>query len=97
MISIFYWILLGAICFIVCVHLDERGYSNMDNKSIKNRFRSWATWVSILGAVGIILRATGVLEKWGLTGEGWNAIITAVGSILVGFGILNNPTDRNNF
>lgn len=69
----------------------------MDNRSIGFRLRSWATWVSVLGAVGIILRTTGVLEKWGLTGDGWNAIITAAGSILVAFGILNDPTDRERF
>lgn len=91
-----YWLLLGAIAFLICVNLKEE-VTGMDNKSIKNRLKSWATWVSVLGAVGIILQATGVLEKWGLTGEGWNAIITAIGSLLVGFGILNNPTDRENF
>lgn len=91
------WLLLGACAFIICANLEEKGLNYMDNRSIKNRLKSWATWVSVLGAVGIILQATGVLEKWGLTGEGWNAIITALGSILVGFGILNNPTDRHNF
>lgn len=69
----------------------------MDKRSIGYRLRSWATWVSVLGAVGIILRATGVLEKWGLTAEGWNAVITAAGSILVAFGILNDPTERGRF
>lgn len=91
------WLLLGAIVFIICANLKEKEIFEMENKDIKFRLKSWATWLSVLGAVGIILQATGVLEKWGLTGEGWNAIITALGSILVGFGILNNPTDRHNF
>ena len=97
MVSTAYWLLLGAVAFLICVNLEEQEMDRMNNKSIKNRLKSWATWVSVLGAVGIILQATGVLEKWGLTGDGWNAIITALGSILVGFGILNNPTDRENF
>lgn len=65
--------------------------------TVLSRFRSWAVWVSILGAVGIILGSTGVLEKWGLDENGWDNIVTAIGSLLVGFGILNNPTDRKKF
>ncbi len=64
---------------------------------IKTRLKSWAVWVSILGAVGIILNALGLFDRWGITSQGWQDIITAVGSILVGFGILNNPTDKGRF
>lgn len=56
------------------------------------RYKSWALWLSVLGAVGVILNATGVLEKAGLDSTTWDVIINAVGSILIGFGIVNNPT-----
>ena len=65
--------------------------------NIKTRLKSWAVWLSVLGAVGVILNALGLFEAWGITSDAWQNIITAVGSILVGFGILNNPTDRENF
>ena len=65
--------------------------------NIKIRLKSWAVWLSVLGAVGVILNALGLFDRWGITSDGWQNIITAVGSILVGFGILNNPTDKEKF
>ncbi|MBR3767936.1 MAG: hypothetical protein IKL10_06830 [Clostridia bacterium] len=65
--------------------------------SIKERLRSWAVWLSVLGAVGVILNATGVFEKIGLDSTSWDVIINALGSILIGFGILNNPTNKSGF
>lgn len=66
-------------------------------KNILERFRSWAVWLSILGAVGVVLNSLGVFEKWGIDTPTWGVIVNAVGTVLVGFGILNNPTDRHNF
>ena len=63
----------------------------------QNRFRSWAVWVSIAGALWTILSAFGLPQKWGLTDETATSILNAVGTILIGFGILNNPTDKENF
>ena len=65
--------------------------------NLKTRLKSWATWVSVLGALGVIFDAVGLFELWGLTNETYQNIITAIGSILVAFGILNNPTDKNAF
>lgn len=65
--------------------------------TIKERLKSWAVWLSVLGAVGVILNSLGVFAKWGLDSATWNVIVNAIGAILVGFGILNNPTDRQNF
>ena len=63
----------------------------------QNRFKSWATWVAVAGAVWMLLSALGVPEKIGITADTWNTVLNAIGAILVGFGILNNPTDKTNF
>lgn len=63
-------------------------------KNILNRLKSWATWVSVAGAVWLILNAIGIKP---CDENVWNTILNAIGTILVGFGILNNPTDKNSF
>lgn len=59
------------------------------------RWKSWAIWVAISGAAGIILQATGLMEQMGLTDDSWNRLITAIGTVLTIFGFVNNPTDPN--
>ena len=61
------------------------------------RWRSWAVWASVLGALGLALQAMGVLEMWGLDAQEWDAVVAAAGTILVTFGILNNPTNKDHF
>ena len=61
------------------------------------RWRSWVVWVSVLGAMWTIANAVGLTEKWGIEEGTFKTIVDAVGVILTGFGILNNPTDRANF
>jgi uncharacterized membrane protein len=63
----------------------------------QNRFRSWAVWVSAIGAVWVILSAFGLPQKWGISDATFKTVLDAVGTILVGFGILNNPTDKTHF
>lgn len=63
----------------------------------QNRLRSWAVWVSVAGAVWTILNAFGLTEKWGLEQTTWKTVLDAIGVILIGFGVLNNPTDKKNF
>lgn len=65
--------------------------------SIRERLKSWAVWLSVLGAVGVILNATGVFQKLGIDSTVWDIIVNAVGSVLIAFGILNNPTDKTGF
>lgn len=61
------------------------------------RWKSWAVWVSVIGAVWTILNALGLPAKWGIEESTFKTVVDAVGVILIGFGILNNPTDRENF
>lgn len=63
----------------------------------QNRFRSWALWLSVIGAVWVILSAFGLPQKWGITEGVFKTVVDAIGTILIGFGILNNPTDKENF
>ena len=61
------------------------------------RWKSWAVWVSVLGALWTIANAFGLPAKWGIEESTFKTVVDAIGCILIGFGILNNPTDRANF
>ena len=63
----------------------------------QNRFRSWAVWVSVAGAVWIILQAFGLTERWGINHDVARTVFNAIGTILIGFGILNDPTNPSGF
>lgn len=63
----------------------------------QNRFKSWAMWLSVIGAAWVILSAFGLPQKWGITEGVFKTVVDAIGTILIGFGILNNPTDKENF
>ena len=73
----------------------DAGYLKI--QTVQPRWRSWAMWLSVIGAVWTILTALGLPEKWGITEGTFKTIVDAVGVILIGFGILNNPTDPDNF
>ena len=60
---------------------------------VQPRWRSWAVWVSVLGALWTIANAVGLTEKWGIQESTFKTIVDAVGVILMGFGILNDPTN----
>lgn len=63
----------------------------------QNRFKSWALWVSVIGALWTIAAAFGIPEKVGITEPVFNNILNCVGTILIAFGIVNNPTDGEHF
>ena len=64
---------------------------------MQNRFKSWALWVSVAGAIWVIMSTFGVTEAIGITESTFKTVLDAVGSILIAFGICNNPTDKENF
>ena len=51
----------------------------------------------MLGAVGMLLNTFGVFEKVGIDSTTWDVVVNAIGTILVMFGVLNNPTNREHF
>ena len=63
----------------------------------QNRFKSWALWVSVAGAVWTILSAFGIVQKLGIEESTFKTVLDAIGGILIAFGIVNNPTDKSNF
>ena len=67
-----------------------------EEKEIRQpRWKSWAMWVSIAGAIWTILSALGLPEKWGIQEDTFKTVLDAVGVILIAFGIVNNPTSAN--
>ena len=58
-----------------------------------NRFKSWALWLSVAGALWTIANAFGLTQKIGIDEGTFKTVIDAVGVVLIAFGIVNNPTD----
>lgn len=60
----------------------------------QNRLKSWALWASAAGLVFLLLTKVFGLN---IDIQLWDEVLTALGTILVGFGILNNPTNKSGF
>lgn len=62
----------------------------------QNRFRSPVLWTTVISLILGILMHTGIItveqNEWILT-----TIVAPILEIFAIFGILNNPTDKNNF
>lgn len=58
---------------------------------MQNRFKSWALWVSVAGLIFLVLTKVVGLE---IDAGIWDEVLDAVGIVLIGFGIVNNPTDK---
>ncbi len=58
----------------------------------QNRFRSWALWLSVAALIVYVVKTV-----WGLDlSEQVNGLLDVLLPVLVAFGIVNNPTDREN-
>ena len=58
-----------------------------------NRFKSWALWMAIAALIVFLVK-----EFTGLDTNGdVNGFLNVLLSVLVGFGIVNNPTNRTGF
>lgn len=66
-------------------------------QAVQPRLRSWAVWLSFFGALWTILSAFGLPAKWGIEEGVFKTVLDAVGTILIGFGILNDPTNPDGF
>ena len=62
-------------------------------KNILDRFKSWAVWVSIAALVVFCVK-----EFLGVDiGETVDGLLNVLLPVLVAFGIVNNPSDREHF
>jgi len=61
---------------------------------VQNRLKSWAVWISLSGLVFLVLTKIFGLD---IDANVWDEVLTALGTVLVGFGILNNPTSSDEF
>ena len=59
----------------------------------QNRFKSWALWLSIAALIVFCVKQFAGLD----ISEPVNGFMNVLLPVLVGFGIVNNPTDRLNF
>ena len=58
-----------------------------------NRFKSWALWLSVAGALWTIANAFVLTQEIGIDEGSFKSVLDAVGVVLIAFGIVNNPTD----
>ena len=77
--------------------IDSGEYELSDVVRVQPRWRSWAMWLSVLGAVWTILNAFGLPQTCGIEESTFKTVVDAIGVILIGFGVLNNPTDPDHF
>lgn len=62
-------------------------------KEILNRFKSWAVWLSIGALVVFCAKEFAGIDISGTV----NGLLDVLLPLLVAFGIVNNPTDKNHF
>ena len=63
----------------------------------QNRFKSKVFWAALIAQVISIMGYLGLWERWGIMPTQIETIIASILQLLVLFGILNNPTDSENF
>lgn len=63
-------------------------------KMSQNRLKSPVVWLSFFV---LFFNQFGLHEFIGLDVEGFHVVIEAITTILIAFGIINNPTDEKNF
>ena len=59
----------------------------------QNRFKSWALWTAIAALIVFCVKEFSGLD----IGPTVDGLLDVLLPVLVGFGIVNNPTDKSNF
>ncbi len=59
----------------------------------QNRFKSWALWTSVAALVVFCVKRFVGID----IGETVDGLLDVLLPVLIGFGIINNPTDKTNF
>jgi len=63
----------------------------------QNRFTSLPLWTAIIAQVIALFQLSGLFEKMGIDAGLVGDIVAGILQLLVLFGILNNPVDKDNF
>lgn len=58
----------------------------------QNRFKSWALWLSVGSLIVYVVKKTTGLDF----GPVWDELSELLLPVLAGFGIINNPKDKQN-
>lgn len=59
----------------------------------QNRLKSWALWLSVAALIVFCVKEFAGID----ISETVNGLLNVLLPVLVGFGIINNPTDKINF
>ena len=65
----------------------------MSEMNKQNRFKSWALWVSIAALIVFCVKEFAGID----ISETMNGLLNVLLPVLVGFGVVNNPTDKGSF
>ncbi|MGI5971189.1 MAG: hypothetical protein ACOX7P_05640 [Oscillospiraceae bacterium] len=64
---------------------------------VQSRWKSKVMWAAVFAQAVSIFGLLGLWDKIGITSDTFEGIVTALLEILVLFGILNSPTNKNSF
>ena len=62
----------------------------MNIKSIKNKLKSYPMWIALFSLIALIANNFFDYEV-----PEWDAIVNAIMTILIAFGVVNNPNSRD--
>lgn len=60
----------------------------------QNRFKSWASWLTLLPIITILGDTYGLWDVINMPSDTFTKVFTAIGTVLITFGIFNNPTNK---
>ncbi len=63
----------------------------------QSRFESKVFWAALIAQIISIIGYLGLWETWGVMPEQVETVVSSILQMLVLFGVLNNPTDKENF
>jgi len=63
----------------------------------QNRLKSKVLWFAITGQLIALMQMTGLFAKMGIDAGLVGDVVAGVLQLLVLFGVLNNPSDKENF
>jgi uncharacterized membrane protein len=63
----------------------------------QSRWRSKAAWACVIALILFVLKNYGLLAPIGLTEDSFNELVTLVFSVLMAFGVFNNPEKKGQF